>query len=187
MLRVLYKLYESKSFVSIYTSLNESSKFYYGRIIAVDESEIAIQMLHPSGADDGIVVMSVDDVLRVEENSQYSNKMQKLFSVKSIPNYDFPINENGIMFSVLNYAFLNNQIVSLELLNSGIFDVVGYVTEIDENVCVIKQVDEYGFDDGISYLEWLNITMLSVLSEDEKTIMRLRTSGDASVACQTGK
>ncbi len=173
MLNILYELSGSNSFVSLYTNCNSTGNFYFGRILAVDKNEIAIQTIHTNGLDDGVVVMPVDNVFRVECDGQYSSKMKKLINLKCLPQYALSGDEKGIMSATLKYVHSKKHIVSIELCNSDSFDIVGYIDSIDDNECTIKQVDRYGCYDGLSYVKISNITMLSFLAEEEKIITKL--------------
>ena len=175
MLKVLFELYSSKKVASIYTDSSETSKFYFGSIAAINDKEIAIHLISPDGEDDGITVMSVDNVFRIETDGLYHEKMKKLCSgfENTVSPCNFPIDNNNISASVLLSASERNLLVSIELLDSGYNDVIGFIESITDGECKVKQVDEYGFEDGYSYVSIDDITKISCHTQDEKRIMRL--------------
>lgn len=173
MKKLLADLCLNKSMVSVYTDFSETDKFHFGRILAVNEREIAIHMLSPDGEDDGIIVMNVNNVFRIEENGEYSEKMKKLYSTKQIPEYILDIKNDDIKKAVVMYAFQNKLIASIELIDSGVNDIVGFVEALDDSMCKFRQVDDYGYEDGFSYVSVDDITMVTVLSQDEKRVQTL--------------
>ena len=58
--------------------------------------------------------------------------------------------------------------LQVELLDSGITDVIGFIKEIDADFCKLGCVDFYGNDEGTVYIRTDKITKISCGSEDEK-------------------
>lgn len=186
MRNILKIICEQEEFVSLYTNKMDTTKFMWGKILSVNENQVMIQSISPNGEQDGIQTKLLDSVIRIEIYSQYAEKMKKL--LRDSTEYNNPVlhktNEN--LFEVnLNFALKYNKIVSIELLNSGYNDIIGYVTDVNNGICKISQVDEYGNNDGISYIDIANITQISTDSIDEQRIQRLRKtanqSGDGSL------
>lgn len=173
MLRILYELRASQKMVSIYTNYQETNKFHYGVIIALNEKEVAIQMVSPDGECDGIIVMDVENVIRVEEGGQYAEKMKKLCPKNPCPLFNEVLEENDISESLLSIALRKKSVVSIELVDSGYNDIVGFVEVIENGQCKVKQVNEYGYEDGFSFFSIRDITKITYLSQDEKRIMKL--------------
>lgn len=181
MRNILKIICEQEEFVSLYTNEMDTTKFMWGKILSVNENQVMIQSISPNGEPDGIQTKLLDSVIRIEICGQYTEKMKKLLRDSTEYNNSVlhKINEN--LFEVtLNYALQYNKITSIELLNSGYNDIIGYVTDVNNGVCKINQVDEYGNNDGISYVDIANITRISTDSIDEQRIQRLIQSGDGS-------
>lgn len=176
MLKILYELYSSQKAASIYTNSNKTDKFNFGNIAAINDREIAIHLITPDGEDDGLTVMSVDKVFRIETDGQYSEKMKKLCSASenTVCPSNFPIDNSNITESVLLSASEKNLLVSIELLDSGYNDVIGYIENITDGECMVRQIDEYGYADGYSYVAIKDITIISCHTQDEKRIMKLQ-------------
>ena len=83
------------------------------------------------------------------------------------------IDKACIDLSILSFAKEREKIVSIELHDSGFADVVGFVDEVDEKVCRIHVIDEYGYDDSCSYVDLNSISQIVLDSEDERRIARL--------------
>ena len=60
------------------------------------------------------------------------------------------------------------KIISVELLESGSYNAIGFVKEIDDDVVTIQVVDSYGREDGIVHFSVNDITELQYNSEDEQ-------------------
>lgn len=173
MFDLLRKLYKTKNFVSIYSNLEETEKFIYGKILCVNEDEILIYMLSPNGNYDGMLVQQTPNIFRIEYGGEYESKMKLLSSNYDLPDFDFPADESNIGLSMLRNVLNNKKMVSIELLSSGIYDIVGIVEKIDETTCKIKQYNDYGFEDGYSIINLDDITKICCDSEEELRIERL--------------
>ena len=173
MLQLLKGLCLSKKMCSIYINETALDKFRYGTIIAVNEKEVAIQMVSPDGEEDGIMVIDIEQVIRIETDGQYDAKMKKLCLQSKSVLFDEKIDDTDIFGSFLSFATAKKAVVSIELSESGCYDIVGIISRIQNDLCEIRQFDEYGFEDGISYVSIHDITTLCIMSEDEKRICRL--------------
>ena len=77
------------------------------------------------------------------------------------------------MQTVLLLAKDKNWIVSIELLDSGYDDVVGFVEIVSNDLCEINQIDSYGYYDGVSSIKLCEITQISCNSTDEQLLLKL--------------
>lgn len=173
MYRMMNALCEKNVFVSVYDDPADTSKFKFGRILSVNKTRFAILLLSPNGDCDGIVTDDTKDVFRIDTNGQYHDKMVKLNRVHpeeiNIPDID----SSCIDLSILSFAKEMGLLVSIELENSGIFDITGFIEDISETICKIRVINEYGYNDGHSYIETNRISQMELDSEYERRIMRL--------------
>ncbi len=183
MLKVIKELYNTSKFACIYVDINDTHKFIFGIILAVDNQKVAIQMISPYGEDDGIVVININTIIKIEIENLYVAKMQRLYC-KKMPIYNLEIINNNVIDSVLLFAFREKLMVSIELLNSGHTDIVGIIFDINDIHCEIQIYDEYGNKDGKTFFLVEDITQISILSQEENAIMKLVESsntGDGSL------
>jgi hypothetical protein len=173
MLNILIELCKKQQYASFYTDLTNSNKFIYGRVLAVDKDNIALYLVSPDGVPDGIVVKRTCDIIRVEVNGLYAEKMQKLIVLHHSEVREYDLKSDKIVNSILLLAHQTRHIISIEILNSGYDDVVGFVNQLQDDLCVVKQIDMYGHEDGMSYIQIPDITQISYDSGDEKRIMDL--------------
>ena len=174
MFNVLSEILKQNKDACIYTNLEKTNKFHYGKILQVNEDEVAIGMITQDGEFDGILMKPIDSIYRVDVDGQYVQKMQKLCSV-SFESYNDKLDANNIKASLLLLAQRTQKVISVELINSGYDDVVGFVAEVNNGICSIHIVDEYGFDDGASFQSLNDITQIRYASEDEERILKLWT------------
>ncbi len=167
----LLELQQKNKNISIYCS-EDNNKFLYGKLLSVNDYEFALLMYTPHGIFDGIIVKKIEDITHIEYDGQYEQKMQKILS-QNIDIKKYYIDDTQITSSILELSLKFNKIVSIELLNSGYDNVVGFVDEIHDNKCTIKLVDEYGYDDGYSYIIISDITQVVFDSERESLFLKL--------------
>lgn len=160
-------------FVSIYHDTEDTDKFGFGRLLCVNETRYALLSLTPFGDYDGVVVRDTEDVFRIATCGQYHEKMKKLLRVNwdaiDLPDLD----SSRIDFSVLSFAKERGKIVSVGLEEGGVFDVAGLVEDVSETVCKIRVINEYGYDDGVSYIDMDSIPVIQFDSDEEERIARL--------------
>lgn len=173
MIRILNDLCASKEMACFYSNYDKTENFNVGVVLAVNDREIALQLISPDGNDDGILVMDVADIFRVARNGLYMDKIKKLCPSFSLSDISDKIDENNIFESLLKAACTTKEILSIELVDSGIIDVMGIVEAVEDGECTIKEIDEYGYEDGYSYVEIDNITQLAYSREEEKRILKL--------------
>lgn len=159
--------------ICIYNDADEPSKFKFGKIIAFDDSYTAIYEIAPNGFYDGVSVIMTDSITRIERGGQYSEKMRKLTSPESYEQFRYDISTEHIREDILNIAEKEQGIVRLEILESGIFDVIGIIERIEDGVVSVQLVDEYGYKDGNAEILFGDITTISYCGDEERTIGRL--------------
>lgn len=150
----------------------DSNKFLYGKLLSVNDCEFALIMYTPCGEYDGIIVKSIEDITRIEYDGQYDQKMQKVLS-RNLDAEKYIIDNSLITSSILELSLKLNKIVSIELLGSGYDDVVGFVDEISDNKCTVKLIDEYGYEDGYSFILISDITQVMFDGERESLFLKL--------------
>lgn len=162
----------NKEWVCIYEGTDHES-FIFGMVLSIDDRYCVIHRFDPSGSDDGVLLIEVDSIFRIEVKNKYTGKMQRLISSKNNVNQFTKDNvysgeDYSCLATLLNMAKTNERIVSIELLASGITDIVGQVQSIFEGKIIIRQIDEYGEVDGMTICMLDDITQLSAGSEDER-------------------
>jgi hypothetical protein len=157
-------------FVSIYTDVEDNS-FSLGRILTVSEGEVIIASVDPMGNEDGLALYSLNAITKIEIDSRYAIKIQKLMNSRKTILRDYIFKQENLLLELLNLSKGNNKLIEIELQNSNLNGPIGVVEYIDERICEIKQFDEYGVADGvcivliedISSVKYDNIELQAIL------------------------
>lgn len=173
MIEQLKEICTKRKFVSIYTNSADSDRFCYGKVLSVNEEEILLYLISPDGEYDGLSVKNTNSIFRVEYGGEYERKMLSLMTEENLDYFEQYIDDNDLFLSVLILSQKCNKIVSVEVENSGNFCITGIVEDVNEDVCKIKQFDDYGNFDGYSIVKIDSISELSLDSIDERRISKL--------------
>lgn len=174
---------KKESWVAVYDNSCDVSKFKFGRFLSVNDSRFAMLLVSPNGDYDGIVVDDVEDIFRIDSAGRYHEKIDKLIRFQSNEISPPCINPQFIDESILSYAKDSSRIVAIELHNSGVFDIIGFVKDVSETMCQVRLVNEYGEDDGDTFIDLRSISEISCDSEDERRVMRLyQVSNESTTA-----
>ena len=179
--QILRQLKSEAKNVSIYTDRAKTSKFTFGSVLNIDKHYFALHMLTTDGQDDGLLIQPIERVYRIEQDGQYAAKMKKLAVHDTGVHYQLEDGANLIQAALLA-AKKNGWIVSIELLDSGYNDVVGFVQAVQPELCTICLVDAYGYDDGTATIRRQDITQVVCNSADEQRILRLWKVNDKAQA-----
>lgn len=167
----LLKAFQSNKNCSFYTD-DECDKFIYGKIIALNEDEVAIQMYNTDGTCDGVIVKMVSDFFRIEYDSKYNQKMEKLIETDTFED-SVEIDGNAVFDSAIRSAIIKNFIVSIELLHSGNENITGLPLSLENGICTVRQIDDYGCDDGVTSFVFNTATQITINAKYEKLLSRL--------------
>lgn len=178
MFSILERLQNEKKYVCIHADETSPSKFVFGKIIGVDTNSVAISMVSPDGEYDGVLIKQIDDIVRVEQSVSYEKKMRKLMKIKGYDERIFAISNDNILKGILDFAKETGVIISVELDHSGFDDVAGFVESVNDEICKLLQVNEYGEEDGESFITLRDISQICLDSSDEKRLLALFQADD---------
>ena len=174
----LKELKENKQIAAFYTNIDDTSKFSVGYVLDYNEDYFLLAEISPKGLNDGFVVNEINNIIRINVDSRYENKIKVLAEYQKTIHENIEFQTDDIVFEVLKFAKIKNYIVSIELINSGFYDIQGYVATIEKDNCLINQVTEYGDVDGMAVIKLSDITKISCNSNDEVTLKILNCSND---------
>ncbi len=165
---ILKKYAINNEYVSVYTNDEYPNKFMFGKIIAANDEFFAIAEFAPNGSKDGLSVMLNEKIIKIGSDSEYTKKMEKLIALNEKASSDYVVSEADPILEVLSSSLEKHEVVSIELISSGYYDAIGIVTQIDNDICTIRQISEYGSYDGIVSFCIYDITKITIGSEDER-------------------
>lgn len=164
---------ESRKLVSLYFDDSNRQKFACGRIIYANERQFAVELISPNGTFDGILVRNIDCITRVEFDGQYHEKITKMMRTRYSECFHYDIKGASLFVCLLKIAAQTKEVISVEILDSGIYDITGVVDHVKDGICTIRLIDEYGYEDGCSVCQVGDITQIVYASEDENRIRSL--------------
>ena len=173
MLKILKELCVTKEMASFYSNYEKTDSFHVGTVLAVNDEEIALKLVSPYGEDDGVEVFNVEDIFRVETEGKYLEKIKKLCTDSSVLEFNKKINESSIIESILTIACDKKEMVSVELIDSGYTEIQGFVESVSGDECKFRQVDDYGYEDGVAYVKICNVTQVSYARTEERRVLKL--------------
>lgn len=166
----LLKAFQSNKNCSFYTD-DECDKFIYGKIIALNEGEVAIQMYNTDGTCDGVIVKWY---LISSESSMIQNIIK---NGETDWNWYFEnsveIDGNAVFDSAIKSAINKNFVVSIELLHSGNENITGLPLSLENGICTVRQIDDYGCDDGVTSFVFNTATQITINAKYEKLLSSL--------------
>ena len=174
MKEMLLALMEDKKIVLLFSNEEDTEAFSCGYIGAVSSGEVLIIHIDAFGEKDGYIVKRIEDIVKVEYDGQYSEKVGILDQLnKNKHEEEFKVQKDSLFLTMLAYAQGNMKIVSIEIKGSGNEDIAGYVETMEEDFVTIKVVDYYGLFDGEAIVEMSNITHLICDGGREATLNKL--------------
>lgn len=173
MKEIVEKALREKQNIAIYSNSDDTTKFAYGRPLCMDDVDFALYLISPNGEYDGILVQEINEILYIERDEQYAQKMQTLCAEHRFPEIRLPSEAESVKTNILLYAKENKKVVALEVQYSGIDDITGFVETLENGLCTIKELDAFGQVQGTAYVETDRITQISCDSQNEQRILWL--------------
>ena len=163
----------NKELVAVYTNTNATDKFSVGFVQDINEQEVLLAGIGTSGQYDGYYARTIDSIYRIQQRGNYLDKILYLYTLQQQKHQEIPKKDNNLFKRLLQYALENHLVVTIELLDSGYNDIIGFVKEINEEMVCIHKIDDYGKKDGISYTYLSALSALFCDSEDEANLKLL--------------
>ena len=174
---MLKSLCKSNEYISLYSNYEDPSRFHFGRILAVSDDKLVFQMVAPNGRPDGIALMELSRVFRVDRLDEYCVKMEILMKNYVMPKYDIDYSSD-LLTDILAFAEREKKIISIEIDNSEIENVQGIIESFDNEICSVKMITGEGKENGAAIILTQRITMITLDREEEQLIKYLRDLED---------
>ena len=143
----LSELKKRDAYVSVYNDTEDPDSFMFGKIDALDEEFVLLRIYTPTGAVNGLYMMPLEHIVRLEYGDPYSARMARL--IGNVAGVRSGVNE-PVLDSMLEYCRRGGRVTSFELNDSGGNDVIGIIESIDEETVTVRQIDLYGETDGFT-------------------------------------
>lgn len=159
--------------IQIHLDAVDPDSFLVGRLCWVDRTWFLMQDISSLGKWNGLVLYRQEDVISIEENTAYIEKLKKLIDLRGDTAPNIPDLLDSPLSKFLLYAQTQNTVLGLELCASGYRDVDGYVCSLANNILCVEQLDEFGRDDGRSYILLDSITRCYIGDNDSECLLLL--------------
>ena len=153
MVEKLRELMRSGKWIELYHKVDEPSKFLFGRVLCVNEDELAILVVDDNGRYDGISWLPIDMVRYLLSDTKYCRNFETLIASEALPSEVPVLDESNIRDSLLAYARKHCTIISIQVDESDEFDFSGFVTDYRNGLYKFHVVDNYGDSDGVCYVD----------------------------------
>ena len=174
MKKALQRIEKGKELIAVYSLSEKQEYFEVGLLIEMDEDTIMLESYASDGDYDGYLVIHIDDIYRIEQGSKYLHAMNLLRS----PQRKGSICElsGHCVDDILQHVKASNRILTINLLERDGNKLTGYAHEINDNLIVIRTLNEYGEPDGLTTIYKEDCSVLACESKDDKRLERLNNS-----------
>ncbi len=166
MLNLLKECKNHNKVASLYFNKEDNCSHLTGFVYAFNDTELLVAHINARGEYDGFVLNGVNNLYRVDCGHDYENKISALYTLKKQKHPMITINEENILFSLLDFAFVNKLLVTLELDNNT---VTGYVVSYDGFI-TLNIVDPYGKNNGKCIIDIDEVITFACDTDDEQDL-----------------
>ncbi len=148
---IIEKALKEGKIISVYDEQNNSNVFSAGIVKGFTKDEVVLKKLNKEGKFDGIMVMKIDDIIRIQYDGIYEKKLQILSTLKDeneIKEIEFNFNKSPIL-EILKTAKKHNKVVNI-ITDEDANEIIGYVNSIEYDFLEMKVITIDGFSDGIT-------------------------------------
>lgn len=149
MQKMLSTLVGTDYLVSIYTDSNEPDSFTLGYMLQMDNNNILLNMIDSFGEENGFCTIKLSDIFVFDGDKMYSEKMQKLFTIKKQERKYITKLKTNPVNTILRYAKDNNLL--LEVNEDDNYR--GYVSYFSDETIVLNIIDNYCNDMGTATID----------------------------------
>lgn len=151
---------------------DEGEDYFVGFYLASDDEFSIFQLITPRGFDDGLYITLTESIFRVDVESRYVKKINKLFWLHKQELILYEHSGNDLMEFIFDYSMSNDYAVTVVLSDDE--EVVGFVESQSENEVLVAIYDEFGEANGKTHISKAAVQKVGVNSVAMKNIKLLR-------------
>ena len=170
-LNKLTQLQKNNIVVSVYTNEYNTNKFSTGFIYGLSTEYVILAHIESGGMYDGYSAFKLDEIYSLEYDGDYERKILELYTIRKQRHGKISMDGSNPISNLLDFAFSNNYVITIELHDSNLNDVQGVVEKIEEEVIIIKSINEFGKNSGKKIV---NINHITHIFCDTDTEIALR-------------
>lgn len=163
---------KNRDIISVFTEEIDTEPFIVGCIIAITNDWILVNNISPNGCNDGLYLISPQDIGRISSGGLYEEKIKKLYIMqKQTPLPDF--HAKDLLSAILIFSQSNDLLVSCDIRNRNTFECCGYVENIGNGTVTLHTYDDWGnaFSEIIVKMDY--ISRIACNTDYEKNIKAL--------------
>ena len=174
MKELINKLKNSCKLAAVYSDDDNCDKFAVGYILKNTSDELLMLNISPYGKYDGFSVIRTDDIYRIEYESLYLKKIERLTDKGEI---SFPELDCGeyLTDSLMKYS-MENEMIALIKIGGGADVVTGFVSDVTDEFVCLKQISDCGEYDGMTFIGKEQISFIASDDEECRCIKKLYLS-----------
>ena len=169
----LQVIFQNGCYACFYINKSNTTAFIFGKILGINDTQIAICMVSPEGDYDGVIVINIDAIYRIEWDDLYSQDMKAKMKEKELPKTEVAFCDGDFFETLLDYSIAMKDVVTIEVMESGYEDLIGFVENKDDLFCTVRQISKDGLPDGYSMIRLEDITQVCCESADEIQLKEL--------------
>ena len=170
---------KNKEIISIYSG-GDPDRFSVGYIKHVYKDALILHAFDNYGDDDGILLIRLEDINKIERQTAYLNKIRLLIdpeeflrSASGTMCFDESNGSNDCgIYSVLVRCLDEGILLSLKLLFGDI--LTGYILEFDDEYLLLKIYTDDALEDGETLVKYEDISGISFYSKDHLAILKTK-------------
>jgi hypothetical protein len=157
---------QKKTLIGLHNSGVQIDDFCVGYVLDYNESFIVIQHVNKYGFEDGIHVVQIASLEKIETNTSYIKTCQILFQnpsllpKQSIKNIKFQFSKSW-QFDLLHDNSYIGELIAFQLDGSDFFNF-GFLFDFDENNIMIHLVGESGESQGTTIYHLIDIASFGI-------------------------
>lgn len=162
--------------VSVYANAADTTRFWGGYVLLVDDVYCLMAHITPGGLYDGYVLFPLENVWKLEEGGAYNAAIEKLYRLQAQAHAPVPAAAPSVLQTLLQFAQDNRLIVTLSVSDELNDDAAGYVLDAPDGLLKLQAIDQYGREDGVCFVRADSVSLIACDTDTEAAMRRLHTA-----------
>ena len=162
----LQRLLRDRKLMGVFCRRSNVGSFLAGYLIGLYDEYALFLCFDPYGQFDGYCFKRIENIFRAVTDSQYLQALEKLIEKREIAD---PFGGAEVTLKdVFSRLAKEKVLCSVELFDDADTKTYGFVTEVSDGAIVMREIDEYGKEDGTVCLLSEGVTTVCFGSHLEK-------------------
>ncbi len=172
LLNELRQIMETGKMVTIYGDESDHDYYFVGHIQAVNENGLLLSKQNYGGFPNGFVFFT--DIFFFDIDTLDTRRHERLYQLRRLIPEKFPVDsEADILEQILDICYEKRLFCDIFKKENDERDLLGFISERNEEHVVVTQVDKYGKCFGKTFLEKADIFRVFIEGEFEQAVRLL--------------